>query len=160
MMNSDETPRGMPYQQGRKPIPSKYQDSRYSPSSNYNYNSNSSFPSSQHPRRRFDRFKRDATGNNNNNDRLMRQNDLIIRLLKEIRDRLPPPAVPASYNGGDAEAVRQNGPVEEMERAEAPRIERQEPAPETGDSGTPASSIGEPIPTEPQPQPEGNRDGE
>jgi hypothetical protein len=161
MMNSDETPRGMPYQQGRKPIPSKYQDNRYSPSSNYNYNSNNSFPSSQHPRRRFDRFKRDPTGNSNNNDRLMRQNDLIIRLLKEIRDRLPPPAVSASYNGGgDAEAARQNGPGEGMERADAPRIERREPVPETGNSGMPANSIGEPLQTEPQPQPEANRDGE
>jgi len=153
-MNSDETPRGMPYQQGRKPIPSKYQDSRYSPSSNYNYNSNNSFPSSQHPRRRFDRFKRDTTGNNNN-DRLMRQNDLIIRLLKEIRDRLPPPAVPASYNGGDAaEAARQNGPTEEMERADALVQEPQASAPEAGNQAITTDSAGETLQTEPQAAPE------
>ena len=129
MMNSDEVPRSTPpYPQGRKPFQPKFQDTRYSPSTSFNYNSNSSYPSSQHQRKRFDRFKRDTNGNNGN-ERLMRQNDLIIRLLKEIRDRLPPPAIPAPVEAVETDAVRQNGQVEEVERTEPPKMEQQEPEP-------------------------------
>jgi hypothetical protein len=164
MMNSDDVPRSsMPFQQGRKSYQPKYQDTRYSPSTSFNYNSNSSYPSSQHPRKRFDRFKRDGTGNSssgssNGNERLMRQNDLIIRLLKEIRDRLPPPpAVPAPAPVEAVETtdvVRQNGQGEEAERIEAPKMEQQEPDPaEVGNSKD------GPLSAEPEPLPEGNGNG-
>jgi len=43
----------------------------------------------QNPRRRTDRFKRESI---NLNDKVVKQNDIIIRLLKDIRDRLPPPS--------------------------------------------------------------------
>jgi hypothetical protein len=66
-------------------------DPNYSPSTSYNYSPGAgnyqSSQNQQHPRRRTDRFKREAF---NFNDRVVKQNDLIIRLLKEIRDRLPP----------------------------------------------------------------------
>jgi hypothetical protein len=103
-MNSDELSRGMNNHYARKPMPSKYNDKNhnsYNPGQNYNYgnqsyNGNShynvgnSFNNNQNnQRRRTDRFKRD---NYNHNDRLIKQNDIIIRLLKEIRDRLPAPA--------------------------------------------------------------------
>lgn len=164
MMNSDDVPRSsMPFQQGRKSFQPKYQDTRYSPSTSFNYNSNSSYPSSQHSRKRFDRFKRDGTGNNSSsgsNERLLRQNDLIIRLLKEIRDRLPPPpAVPASALVEAVETtdvVPQNGQgeVEVAERTEAPKMEQQEPDPaEVGNSKD------APLSAEPQPLQEGNGNG-
>lgn len=71
----------------------------YSPSTSFNYtngkNSTSAGPSSvnrgrtqQHPKRRGDRFKRETI---NQSDKLVKQNDAIIKLLKEIRDRLPEP---------------------------------------------------------------------
>lgn len=62
----------------------------YSPSTSYKYtNNNNSFSNGQQqPFRRNDRFKRDTP---NPNERLIRQNDIIIRLLKDIRDRLPSP---------------------------------------------------------------------
>ena len=95
MLNNDEVPRGVPPQPGRRPAPTRFQDNRFSsPSSNYNYNSNAGYNQSNgfggpaHPRRRIDRFKRETI---NYNDRIIRQNDSIIRLLKEIRDRLPAP---------------------------------------------------------------------
>jgi hypothetical protein len=108
----------MPYQQTRKPYPSKYQDNRYtSPSANYNYNSGNGYSGQQqHPRRRVDRFKRETI---NYSERIMHQNDLIIKLLKEIRDRLPAPAVSAPVDTGDADQRRQNGRIEEPEMADS-----------------------------------------
>jgi hypothetical protein len=137
MMTNDDVPRNMPYQQGRKPVP----PNRYSPSPsyNYNYNTNSQYSSQQHTRKKFDRFKRD---NGNLNDRIMRQNDLIIRLLKEIRDRLPPPA-PVQPSAVEAETVRQNVPaaVEETERGEGVDAVERRPqdheAPEPGNEALP-----------------------
>ena len=121
MMNNDDFSRNSgPMQQGRKPYPQKYQDNRYSPSTNYNYGygHNTGYNGQQHPRRRADRFKRESL---NYNDRLSRQNDMIIRLLKEIRDRLPPPPVPPSYDNETDAAASQNGAVEmeTVEKAEA-----------------------------------------
>jgi hypothetical protein len=103
-MSSDDSFRGgSHYSQNRKPGMSKGQG--YSPSMNYNYNNgnqtqhgnhgshgNSSFNSQQHQRRKSGTFKRENTGGGAN-DRIVKQNDIIIRLLKEIRDRLPPPPV-------------------------------------------------------------------
>jgi hypothetical protein len=92
MMNEDfnRAPQAAP--QGRKP----FSPNRYSNSGGYNYgynNQNQSqnqggYNGQQHPRRRTDRFKRESL---NVNDKIAHQNDIIIRLLKEIRDRLPPP---------------------------------------------------------------------
>jgi hypothetical protein len=74
----------------------------YSPSISYNYSPQAGYNgnSQMHPRRRNDRFRRESL---NSNERVIRQNDIIIRLLKEIRDRLPEPHY-------------------------SPRIEQQEPA--------------------------------
>jgi hypothetical protein len=126
MMNSDEVPRGqqIPYQQMRKPYQSKYQDNRYnsSPSMSYNYNSGNGYAGQQHPRRRTDRFKRETI---NYSERIMKQNDLIIRLLKEIRDRLPAPAVPTSYDTADVDGARQNT-VPAAQQAEEVKADQQE----------------------------------
>jgi hypothetical protein len=154
MMTNDDVPRGMSYPQGRKPVPP---NSRYSPSPsyNYNYNTNSSFPSQQqHLRRKMDRFKRDG-GNGNGNERLMRQNDLIIRLLKEIRDRLPPPPVSAPVNGSDTGTTHQTRLTEEM-----PGQELQTPAPEAGNQTAAVASVNEAPRTEAQPLDEGNPEAE
>jgi hypothetical protein len=74
--------------------PPKYPEKmpNYSPSTAFNYGHHGGGYSNmqQHPRRRADRFKRESL---NLNDKVVKQNDMIIRLLKEIRDRLPlPPA--------------------------------------------------------------------
>ncbi len=68
----------------------------YSPSASYNYSPNGNYQSqSPSARRRPDRNNKRHNNNNNNNnnnnqtEKLIKQNDLIIRLLKEIRDRLP-----------------------------------------------------------------------
>jgi hypothetical protein len=155
MMNNEDIPRGQPQQQGRRPMLPGYnrdnrdnRENRYttspSPSTSYNYNGNSSYSNQQqHPRRRVDRFKRESL---NSTDRLLRQNDIIIRLLKEIRDRLPPP--PA--------AVRPEGETDEMERTDAPGMDQPEPA--DGNDGDAYNSAGEtmdadqalpPLPPEP-----------
>lgn len=92
--NRDQNP-GKSYS-GRKQSGHKYDDnkgSRYSPSTSYNYNQNGHMRGQgqsyqQHPRRRIDRYKRESIGSS---DRLVKQNDIIIKLLKEIRDRLPKP---------------------------------------------------------------------
>jgi hypothetical protein len=163
MMTNDDVPRNMPYPQGRKPITPNTRYSSPSPSYNYNYNSNSSYPSQQHMRRKMDnRFKRDNRDNGNSNERLMRQNDLIIRLLKEIRDRLPPPPVTAAVSGVNAETARQNGPAEEMERTEAAGAsqELQASEPEAGNQAETVASVNDAPQVEPQPQTEGEREGE
>ena len=70
---------------------SKYPEKNpnYSPSTSYNYSPQSGFNTNSptNPHRRSDHFRKDAPGNTN--ERLIRQNDIIIKLLKEIRDRLP-----------------------------------------------------------------------
>jgi hypothetical protein len=95
-MNIDDSQRpGMMNNIGNRkmgPIkyPEKYPEksANYSPSASYNYSPGAGYNGIQHPRRRTDRFKRESL---NQNDRVVKQNDIIIRLLKEIRDRLPPP---------------------------------------------------------------------
>jgi len=67
----------------------KYSDNkgnRYSPSASYNYNGQSRATNNfQQPRRRAERYKKD-TGGSGSSEKLIKQNDTIIRLLKEIRD--------------------------------------------------------------------------
>jgi hypothetical protein len=139
MMNNEDAPRGTPYQQGRRPYPSKYQDNnrygsnenryntgenRYGSNSNYNANgynksSNAGYNAGQHQHKKIDRFRRDPV---NYTEKLMKQNDLIIKLLKEIRDRLPAPAV---LPGAEAESETSilNGRLEEAERTDLPQDE-------------------------------------
>ncbi len=100
-MTNEEASRNTYYAQNRKPISPKSQV--YSPSVNYNYNGNqsqhgnptghgnASYHNQQHPKRKSNQFKRDIHGFY---DRICKQNDTIIRLLKEIRDRLPKPPEP------------------------------------------------------------------
>jgi hypothetical protein len=79
--NSRSKPMGAP----------KYQDNKnqnYTPSMSFGHQGAGYNAMNQQPRRRTDRFKREAL---NYNERIVHQNDIIIRLLKEIRDRLPPP---------------------------------------------------------------------
>lgn len=80
----------------------------YSPSASFNYNGgNYQNQSAQSPssRRRPDRNGKRHV-NNNQNDRLVKQNDIIIRLLKEIRDRLPEPEqIAGLMEARDADAV-------------------------------------------------------
>jgi hypothetical protein len=104
----------------RKPMGQKYGDANqgtYSPSSNYNYSQNghgrNQGQNYQQPiRRRSDRFKKDFP---NNNEKLLRQNDIIIRLLKEIRDRLPEPVQKVSDD-----AVKNSTPENYSEQDQAP----------------------------------------
>lgn len=90
----------------------------YSPSASYNYSPGNSFSGQQHSssgphhhiQRRNDNFKRDRDGGGHQSDRLAKQNDTIIRLLKEIRDRLPAPVVEDEpVRTTAAEAVADNG---------------------------------------------------
>jgi hypothetical protein len=75
--------------------PEKYPEKNpnYSPSISYNYSPQAGYNgnSQMNPRRRNDRNDRFRRESLNPNERVIRQNDIIIRLLKEIRDRLPAP---------------------------------------------------------------------
>ncbi|MDO5575625.1 MAG: hypothetical protein Q4F84_00985, partial [Fibrobacter sp.] len=68
----------------------------YSPSASYNYGNSSQYgssmsQSSQHHSRNKPQRPGFNKGTSGKDDRLIKQNDMIIRLLKEIRDRLPEP---------------------------------------------------------------------
>lgn len=95
-MNGDDMQRGGGSPSGnRMGMMHKYGDNKgpnYSPSASYNYNNRNSggYQQQQQVRRRNDRYRRNVY---NFNDKIVKQNDLIIRLLKEIRDRLPEPQV-------------------------------------------------------------------
>jgi hypothetical protein len=80
----------------------------YSPSISYNYSPQSGYNGNtqMHPRRRNDRFRRESL---NSNERIIRQNDIIIRLLKEIRDRLPEPR---SMPHTEADAAEQSNELQ------------------------------------------------
>ncbi len=140
-MNNEDVPRGTPYQQGRRPYPSKYQDNRYGSNENryntgdnrygsnpnynaygYNKNTNPGFSTGQYQHKKIDRFRRDPV---NYTEKLVRQNDLIIRLLKEIRDRLP---APATIPGAEPEAAILNNRFEEADQAELPQEEAPSPS--------------------------------
>jgi hypothetical protein len=104
-MNGDEMSRGM-YQQNRRP--SSQNKSYNSPSANYSYNNynsngngNSGYNNGGHQQsykkpggggHTNNKFKSHHSGGGSSNDKqLIKQNDQIIKLLKEIRDRLPAP---------------------------------------------------------------------
>jgi hypothetical protein len=104
-MNGDEMSRGM-YQQNRRP--SSQNKSYNSPSANYsyNYNSNGNGNSGYNNGGHQQSYKKPGGGGHTNHKfkshhgggggssdkQLIKQNDQIIKLLKEIRDRLPAPA--------------------------------------------------------------------
>jgi hypothetical protein len=93
MITDDSQKAGMANLGNRKMGQPKYPEKmpNYSPSTAFNYSPATGFNGGQqHPRRRNDRFKRESL---NLNDKIVKQNDIMIRLLKEIRDRLPPPPV-------------------------------------------------------------------
>lgn len=107
-MNNDDSQRMNMQNPGmRKPMAGKYPSKtpNYSPSTSFNYTPQSGYNGNQpmHPRRRVDRFRREPL---NTAERTVRQNDIIIRLLKEIRDRLPePPALERKENLGIEETA-------------------------------------------------------
>jgi hypothetical protein len=91
-MNNDDSQRGNTASSSNRNMgPQKYPEKmeNYSPSTAFNYSPGTGITGGQqHPRHRNDRFKREPP---NMSDRIVKQNDIIIRLLKEIRDRLPGP---------------------------------------------------------------------
>ena len=109
-MNTDDGQRMNMQNHGmRKPMAQKYPEKNpnYSPSTSYNYspqtgyNGNSQMFQRRRPGQQGqDRFR--SNPSSNSNERVLRQNDIIIRLLKEIRDRLP---MPGSGATSEAEAV-------------------------------------------------------
>ncbi len=132
-MNGDEMSRGM-YQQNRRP--SSPNKSYNSPSANYsyNYNSNGNGNSGYNNGGHQQSYKKPGGGGHTNHKfkshhgggggssdkQLIKQNDQIIKLLKEIRDRLPAPAagVPVSQVAPeqDFDDVDRGNSVEYAER--------------------------------------------
>jgi hypothetical protein len=89
-MNNDDSQRAAMANPGNRPQKYPEKMPNYSPSTAFNYSPGTGINGGQqHPRHRNDRFKRESPGQS---DRIFKQNDIIIRLLKEIRDRLPAPA--------------------------------------------------------------------
>jgi hypothetical protein len=127
MMNNEDAPRGTPYQQGRRPYPSKFQDNRYGATENrygqgenryasntghtgaygYNKTGGHQFGAGQYQQKKIDRFHRDPVN----------YSEKLVNLLKEIRDRLPAP--PASAVA-ETESTNQNIRVEETDVAGLP----------------------------------------
>jgi hypothetical protein len=98
MMNADDN-RGNTLA-GNRGIQARFSnDNRgnYSPSASYNFSTRNAAgnyvsPNQNARGKRPKQFPpRPNPSNNNANDRIAKQNDVIIKLLKEIRDRLPPP---------------------------------------------------------------------
>jgi hypothetical protein len=137
-MNGDDNPRnGIGNRAGPVPRYAADKNANYSPSTSFNYN-NSRNPgggnyNNQQPqniRRRFDnnnKFKKPVP---NSNDKIIKQNDSIIRLLKEIRDRLPPP--PETV-GSVADAAAQTDLIAEVTESHADAIAQSDQS----DSGYP-----------------------
>ncbi len=110
-MNADDSQRlNIPNHGIRKQMTEKYPEKNpnYSPSISYNYSPQTGYNGNtqMHPRRRIDRYRREAP---NINDRIIRQNDIIIRLLKEIRDRLPEARLPSQMEEGVSEQAVDSG---------------------------------------------------
>lgn len=94
-MNFDDS-RGNQNYPHRRPSPHK---NSYSPNSVYYGNSAHNNQQQQQQKKKHHSVHNKG---NMSNDRLIKQNDAIIKLLKEIRDRLPAPAgTPVSDNGED-----------------------------------------------------------
>jgi hypothetical protein len=142
MMNDDFN-RAPQAPQNRKP----YVPNRYGNSGGYNYGYNSQNQGGynngqQHPRRRTDRFKRESI---NMNDKITRQNDIIIRLLKEIRDRLPPPPS-VTTDGAEPLMHQEQTPREQQPEMLLAQNEPQESIPEALIEHAPEEDDSEPDP--------------
>jgi hypothetical protein len=97
-MNVDDS-RGNQNYPYRKPSPHK---NSYSPNSVYYGNSNhNQQQQQQQQQKKKHQFGHNKGSSNINVDRLVKQNDTIIKLLKEIRDRLPAAANPAATENSD-----------------------------------------------------------
>ena len=120
---------------GNRKLPlSKYPEKsqNYSPSATFNYNPATGLNGNQHPRRRNDRFRRETL---NYTDKLVRQNDLTIRILKEIRDRLPaPPSQPQKVQVNAEQSQEQT--IETQNSLLEPKVE-QEPKTENQETQAP-----------------------
>ncbi|HMA65164.1 MAG: hypothetical protein ACM31E_02145 [Fibrobacterota bacterium] len=146
-MNGDEMSRGM-YQQNRRP--SSQNKSYNSPSANYSYNYNSSgngnsgYNNGGHQQsykkpggggqHTNNKFKSHHGGGGGSSDKLLiKQNDQIIKLLKEIRDRLPAPPAgspvsqPAPEQDLDDVDVERSNFVEYAERGNERDTSEDEP---------------------------------
>jgi hypothetical protein len=125
-MNTDDSQRGGMQSVGnRKLSPQKYPEKmpNYSPSTSYNYSPATGVTGGQqHPRRRNDRFKRESL---NLSDKVVKQNDMIIRLLREIRDRLPPPPPGAQKEDETADAAVLDA-VDSVDESETGREDEQD----------------------------------
>ena len=127
-MNNDDSQRGNTANSGSRNMGTpKYPEKmpNYSPSTAFNYSPGTGINGGQqHPRHRNDRFKRESPGQS---DRIFKQNDIIIRLLKEIRDRLPAPV----FQEQKANAVAAGAPSPDPDAAEdeeaRQKAENQEP---------------------------------
>ncbi|MGB7569171.1 MAG: hypothetical protein WBM07_15025, partial [Chitinivibrionales bacterium] len=150
-MNNDDSQRMNMQNPGmRKPMAGKYpsKNPNYSPSASFNYSPQSGYNGGgqMHPRRRVDRFRREAL---NTSERTIKQNDIIIRLLKEIRDRLPgPPIIERKENFG-AEEESENWDREDNAQSQIQTLSGvPEKADETGmedaKNNGPVDSKGEP----------------
>jgi hypothetical protein len=125
-MNTDDSQRGNMGNPGNRPPKYPEKMPNYSPSTAFNYSPATGFNGGQqHPRRRNDRFKRESI---NLSDKVARQNDVIIRLLKEIRDRLPAPAFTEQKAAASATdpGVPASDPYTDEEEG-GPKAENQEP---------------------------------
>ena len=82
MINDDSQRMGMSDIGNRKMNQPKYPEKmpNYSPSTSYNYSPAAGFNGGQNPRHRNDRFKRESGCNMS--DRIVKQNDLIIRIAQ------------------------------------------------------------------------------
>ncbi len=97
----------------RKNTGYRYSDNKgknYSPSVSFNYqNGQQSRPHDQgyqqHPRRRIDRYKRETI---HYSEKLIKQNDIIIRLLKEIRNGLA--GTPQNFSEIETHEVQDSRP--------------------------------------------------
>jgi hypothetical protein len=158
-MNNDDSQRMNMQNPGmRKPMAGKYPSKtpNYSPSTSFNYSPQSGYNGNgpTQPRRRVDRFRRETL---NTSERTLRQNDIIIRLLKEIRDRLPePPNMERKNTVGALEEMGETWEREEnaqdmaMEKTDetvGPEVKNEKPVdlsegPDVKDNG-PADLIGE-----------------
>jgi hypothetical protein len=92
-MHNDDGQKGGMYGHARQNRNHLFADKNqnYSPSMSYNYNPAGQMGmghgSMQHPHRRTDRFKRELI---TLQERIVRQNNIIIKLLKELNYRLAP----------------------------------------------------------------------
>ncbi len=151
-------------------------NTNYSPSTSYNYKNGKRPQGKNVPRRRIDRFKRDGY---NSNDRIIKQNDIMIKLLKEIRDRLPALETPEKQDNGVAqnneqkkEAVTKESTAAAPEKPLIASMDAQESSTEenltpiqadesTGDQETVTSAVGPDLnetsqePLEEEPKKEG-----